>query len=107
MPRLTAAISAFALFGLTAAPASSQTTYLYTAPPPAVAPPAPSTVITAPVLDRDEIEDRVDHQGYDDVEVRELRGDVYGVTAEDKNDRKVWLWVDAATGSIRAIHYRE
>ncbi len=72
------------------------TTYTYVAP----AYPAPATIATAPILDRDTIEDRLDDQGYDDIKVGELHGTFYSVRAEDRDDRKVWLKVDATTGYV-------
>lgn len=73
------------------------TTYTYVAP--AYPAPAPS-IATAPILDRDTIEDRLDDQGYDDIKVGELHGTFYSVRAEDRQDRKVWLKVDATTGYV-------
>lgn len=64
----------------------------YAAPAPAVA--------SAPILDRDTIEDRLDDQGYDDIKVGELHGHYYSVRAENRQDRKVWLRVDATNGYV-------
>jgi len=78
---------------------------VYTAPAyPAPSYPAPAyaapTVASAPILDRDTIEDRLDDQGYDDIDVGDLHGSFYSVRAEDRDDRKVWLKVDATTGYV-------
>ena len=75
----------------------------YAAPAPAHAAP---TVATAPILDRDTIEDRLDDQNYDDIEVGDLHGSYYSVRAEDREDRKVWLKVDATTGYVLESQYR-
>lgn len=82
--------------------------YVYTGPvytAPAYPTPAPS-IATAPILDRDTIEDRLDDQGYDDIKVGELHGTMYMVRAEDREDRKVWLRVDATTGYVLDTQYR-
>lgn len=59
-----------------------------------------STVSYAPALSRDEIEDRLDDQGYDDIKVGHLEGGYYNVFAEDRDDRKVLLRVEASTGYV-------
>jgi hypothetical protein len=81
----------------------------YATPAPAYAAPAysaPPSVASAPILDRDTIEDRLDDQGYDDIKVGELHGTYYSVRAEDREDRKVWLKVDATTGYVLESQFR-
>lgn len=84
--------------------AAPVTTYTY--PPPGYTPPPAATVATAPILDRDTIEDRLDDQGYDDIKVGELQGTAYMARAKDRDDRKVWLRVDATSGYVLESGYR-
>lgn len=90
--------------------------YVYTAPVTTYYPvttyrtyrvPAYPQVAYGPALSRDEIEDRLDDQGYDDIEVGSYSNGYYDVTAEDEvSDRKVFLRVDASTGYVAQIQYR-
>lgn len=66
------------------------------APPPAAYPPPPR----GPILSKDQIEDRLDKQGYDDIDVGVLQSGFYMVKAKDRNDSKLWLRVDATTGYV-------
>ncbi|MCC7047923.1 MAG: hypothetical protein IT562_14515 [Alphaproteobacteria bacterium] len=72
------------------------------APPPAAYPPPPR----GPILSKDEIEDRLDKQGYDDIDVGVRQSGFYMVKAKDRNDAKLWLRVDATTGYVAEVTAR-
>jgi hypothetical protein len=77
------------------------TTYTYTYRP--VTTPAP--VAYAPALSKDQIEDRLDDQGYDDIKVGDFDNGFYNVFAEDRDDRKVLLKVDASSGYVSSVQH--
>jgi hypothetical protein len=77
------------------------TTYTYTYRP--VTTYAP--VAYAPALSKDQIEDRLDDQGYDDIKVGDFDNGFYNVFAEDRDDRKVVLKVDASSGYVSSVQY--
>lgn len=82
----------------------------YTAPAYAAPPYAtPAAVDPGPILSKDQVEDRLDDQGYDDIKVGAYANGYYSVRAKDKAARgdrkKVLLTVDARTADVVRVEF--
>jgi hypothetical protein len=67
--------------------------------------PTTPTVVATPALSKNRIKDRLDDQGYDDIKVGDYDNGFYNVFAEDRDDRKVLLKVDASNGYVASVQY--